>query len=42
MIASMIASWKIGASYVPIDITHPDKRIELMIEDARVSHFNLW
>lgn len=37
MIASMIASWKIGASYVPIDITHPDKRIELMIEDAQVS-----
>ncbi|MCI2954787.1 amino acid adenylation domain-containing protein [Staphylococcus caprae] len=37
MIACMVASWKVGASYVPIDVTNPEKRIEHILEDAEVS-----
>ncbi len=37
MVASMIAVIKVGASYVPIDVTYPDKRIEYILEDAEVA-----
>ena len=37
MVASMIAVLKVGGSYVPIDVTYPDKRIEFIIEDAEVA-----
>ena len=29
-VASMIAVLKVGGSYVPIDVTYPNKRIEFM------------
>ena len=37
MVASMIAVLKVGGSYVPIDVTYPNKRIEFIIEDAEVA-----
>lgn len=37
MIISMVAAIKVGASYVPIDVAHPDKRIDYMIKDAQAS-----
>ena len=37
MVASMIAVLKVGGSYVPIDVTYPDKRIEFIIKDAEVA-----
>ena len=38
MVASMIAVLKVGgSSYVPIDVTYPNKRIEFIIEDAEVA-----
>lgn len=35
MVASVLAVWKAGASYVPLDPAYPPARLELMLADAR-------
>ncbi|QFU92989.1 non-ribosomal peptide synthetase [Amycolatopsis sp. YIM 10] len=35
MITAIIAAWKTGAAYVPIDSGYPDDRISFMLEDTR-------
>ncbi|MFC4143481.1 amino acid adenylation domain-containing protein [Pedobacter mendelii] len=34
MIISIIATWKCGAAYIPLDIDYPDDRLLLMLADA--------
>src|SRR5690606_31989650 len=36
LITSMIAIWKAGHAYIPIDPTYPSQRIEMIFEDAEV------
>jgi amino acid adenylation domain-containing protein len=36
MVESIIAAWKCGGAYVPIDPGYPDDRIKTIIEDSRV------
>jgi N-(5-amino-5-carboxypentanoyl)-L-cysteinyl-D-valine synthase len=36
MIASILAVWKLGAAYMPIDPEWPDDRLAFMLEDARI------
>ena len=37
MIAAMLATVKVGASYIPIDIDFPNKRQGAILEDAKVT-----
>ncbi len=37
MIAAMLATVKVGASYIPIDIDFPNKRQAAILEDAKVT-----
>lgn len=37
MVASMIATWRVGAAYVPIDSQFPRKRQAMIAEDAQLS-----
>ena len=37
MIAAMLATVKVGASYIPIDIDFPKKRQGAILEDAKVT-----
>ncbi|WP_229689048.1 non-ribosomal peptide synthetase [Puia dinghuensis] len=34
MIIALIAIWKAGAAYIPLDPAYPDERIEFMLKDA--------
>jgi amino acid adenylation domain-containing protein len=36
MVVSVLAIWKAGGVYVPLDITQPQQRLELMLKDADV------
>ena len=36
LIPSMLAAWRVGAAYVPMDIGFPKQRIEYMLEDVQV------
>ena len=33
--AALLAIWRLGAAYVPIDAEHPEARVRLMLEDCR-------
>lgn len=33
--AAMLAAWKAGAAYVPIDPTHPPERLDLILSDSQ-------
>lgn len=35
MIASMLACFKVGAAYIPLDPAYPEERLSYMIEDAK-------
>ena len=35
MLASLLATWKAGASYVPIDPAYPEARVRMILEDGR-------
>lgn len=37
MLVALLAIWKSGAAYVPLDPTHPADRLALILEDAGVS-----
>lgn len=37
-IVSIIAIWKVGAAYVPLDPSYPEERINYMIEDSGISN----
>ncbi len=37
MVATMLAAWKIGAAYVPLDPAYPVQRIRFMCEDANLA-----
>jgi amino acid adenylation domain-containing protein/non-ribosomal peptide synthase protein (TIGR01720 family) len=37
LVAALLAVWKAGAAYVPIDPLYPAERIALVLEDARVA-----
>ena len=39
MIIAIIAVWKSGAAYVPIDPSYPDKRIEFILNDCKSNVF---
>ncbi|MDK1288846.1 non-ribosomal peptide synthetase [Pseudoalteromonas umbrosa] len=34
MVASLLAIWKVGAVYVPLDTAYPQERLDLIIEDC--------
>jgi N-(5-amino-5-carboxypentanoyl)-L-cysteinyl-D-valine synthase len=34
MITSILAIWKLGAAYVPIDPNYPNNRIQYILEDT--------
>src|SRR5262249_10851285 len=36
LVATMLAAWRVGAAYVPLDPDVPKKRIAFMLEDAEV------
>lgn len=36
MVLALIAIWKAGAAYIPLDPAYPDERIEFMLKDASV------
>jgi amino acid adenylation domain-containing protein len=36
MLVSLIAVWKAGAAYVPLDPTHPSERTDFILKDAQV------
>lgn len=35
LIAVLVAAWKAGAAYLPMDVTAPSHRIQHMIEEAK-------
>src|SRR4029079_17785601 len=35
LVASILAIWKAGAAFVPLDMDHPRSRLEIMLEDRR-------
>ncbi|WP_440055082.1 amino acid adenylation domain-containing protein [Pseudoalteromonas sp. T1lg65] len=37
MLVAIVAVWKLGAAYVPLDPTHPVTRIQDIVEDAELS-----
>jgi amino acid adenylation domain-containing protein/thioester reductase-like protein len=36
LVASMLAAWRVGAAYVPLDFSFPKKRLDFMLLDAAV------
>src|SRR5262249_18952304 len=34
MLAALLGIWKAGAAYVPLDPTHPQQRLNLILEDS--------
>ncbi|HEY0790746.1 MAG TPA: amino acid adenylation domain-containing protein [Chthoniobacterales bacterium] len=38
MLVSLIAVWKAGAPYVPLDPTHPDERLAFVTRDSGMTH----
>lgn len=37
LVASLLACWKAGAAYVPLDPTYPPERLRFMVEDSHIS-----
>jgi len=35
LIMSLLAVWKAGAAYLPLDSTHPPDRLQFMLDDAK-------
>ena len=42
MVVALLAVWKAGAAYVPIDPTHPRARVEGILEDAQPAVLVTW
>jgi len=38
LIISILAIWKLGAAYVPLDLSHPPKRLLQILEDCSAKH----
>ncbi|HEU4537088.1 MAG TPA: amino acid adenylation domain-containing protein, partial [Polyangiaceae bacterium] len=34
LVAAMLAAWRVGAAYVPIDLAHPAERVARLLDDA--------
>ena len=41
MLAAMLAIWKLGAAYIPVDPEYPQERIDYMLADAQANYLVL-